>query len=389
MHRLAIVASHVIQYQDPFFRLLAQEKDVDLTVLYCSSAGAVTYRDDDMKTSLAWDIDLLQGYRHVFHRNAGFGSGYSRLINPGIVPSILFGHYDAVIFMLGWGSISSLLGMAACRMSATPFFLYGDSSFPPPETTWRDRLRSAFLRAIFGLASGFMTSGALNAAYYEHYGADPRTFFLLPWAVDNQRFAEAKGGSEERNSLRRTYSLEDDRVVFLFSAKLVARKDPLTLLKAYESMQHGDRAAVVFMGDGELRPKLESYADEHDLRDGVRFTGFVNQREIPLHYGMADVFVLPSTYEPRGAVINEAMACGLPLIVTDRCGSLGDIALPDENAIVYPAGSVPALADAMDRLTQFPADRERMARRSREIILTWDFARGVEGVKMMLESLDR
>src|SRR5205085_7902430 len=69
MHRIAIVASHVIQYQDPFFRLLAADPEIALTVLYCSSFGATSYRDEDMKTSLSWDIDLLQGYRYRFLPN--------------------------------------------------------------------------------------------------------------------------------------------------------------------------------------------------------------------------------------------------------------------------------------------------------------------------------
>jgi glycosyltransferase involved in cell wall biosynthesis len=383
--KLAIVASHVIQYQDPFFRLLAKERDVDLTVIYCSPAGAATYRDEDMKTTLRWDIDLLQGYRHVTLRNFGFGDGYTRLINPGIVTAIGGGHYDAVIFMLGWGSISALLGIAACRVSQTPFFLYGDSSFLPPETNLRSRLRAAFIRKIFQLATGFMTSGVLNAEYYRHYGGDPKTFFLLPWAVDNERFElGSRFAAGERDELRARYGIGRDRIAFLFSAKLVARKDPMTLLRAYGRMEHRDRASVVFMGDGELRPQLEAYAAEHGLTAGVAFTGFVNQLEIPKHYAMCDVFVLPSMYEPRGAVINEAMACGLPVIVTDRCGSIGDIVQQGENAFIYPAGEAEELARAMDVLASDDALRGRMARRSREIIATWDFARGIEGVKEML-----
>lgn len=380
MKRLAIVASHVIQYQDPFFRLLAREPGIDLTVIYCSSAGAETYRDEDMKTTLRWDIDLLQGYRHITLRNFGFGDGYTRLINPGIVPAIARGRYDAVIFMLGWGSISALLGIAACRISQTPFYLYGDSSFPPPATTFRARVRAAFIRAVFRLASGFMTSGVLNAQYYRHYGGDPKTFFLLPWAVDNERFETAsRFAPGERDELRARYGIGRDRVVFLFSAKLVARKDPLTLLRAYRRMQHRDRAAIVFMGDGELRPQLEQPPS-----DGVHLIGFINQADIPKHYAMCDVFVLPSLYEPRGAVINEAMACGLPVIVTDRCGSIGDVVLEGDNAFIYPAGDADALARDMDLLTADDALRGRMARRSREIIATWDFALGVEGVKAML-----
>lgn len=387
-YRLAIVASHVIQYQDPLFRLLAKEADIDLTVIYCSAAGAETYRDVEMKTTLRWDIDLLQGYRYVTLRNFGFGEGYTRLINPGIVPAIIRGHYDAAIFMLGWGSISALLGIAACRISQTPFYLYGDSSFPPPETTWRAKLRAAFIRAIFRLASGFMTSGVLNAEYYRHYGGDPRTFFLLPWAVDNERFQRAGAFAPgERDAMRAACSIGPDRVAFLFSAKLLPRKDPMTLLRAYAAMQHRERAAIVFLGDGELRPQLEAFTRQHGLQDGVHFAGFVNQLDLPKRYAMCDVFVLPSIYEPRGAVINEAMACGLPVIVTDRCGSIGDIVLEGENAFIHPAGDANALARSMDLLTADDELRQRMAQRSREIIATWDYARGVAGVKQMLESL--
>ncbi|HEX3583593.1 MAG TPA: hypothetical protein VH087_17630, partial [Thermoanaerobaculia bacterium] len=217
MKRLAIVASHVIQYQDPLFRLLAAERDIDLTVLYCSRAGAETYRDEDMKTTLAWDIELLQGYRYRFLRNLARdgNAGYTRLINPGIVPALIRGNYDAVIFMFGWGAITALLGMAACWITRTPFFLYGDSSFPPPERTFRSKVRAWLLRSVFARATGFMVSGKLNADYYRRYGADERTFFLLPWAVDNSRFAEASPGA-----LRERYGIAQDAVVILFSAKL-------------------------------------------------------------------------------------------------------------------------------------------------------------------------
>ena len=387
MHRIAIVASHVIQYQDPFFRLLAADPEIDLTVLYCSSSGATQYRDEDMKTSLAWDVDLLQGYRYRFLPNWSRNSnrGWLRHINPLIVPAIMRGRYEMVIFMLGWGSVSALLGIMTCKLTRTPFFLYGDSSFPPPETTLRSRIRARFLRTLFGITTGFMTSGALNADYYAHYGADRERFFLLPWAVDNERFA-AGSDPAARTALRERLGIVRNVVVFLFSAKLVARKDPMTLLRAFERMQFRERAAVVFVGDGEMRNELEQYARDHSLA-GAYFTGFVNQKELPAYYGMADVFVLPSTYEPRGAVINEAMAAGLPVIVTDRCGSIGDIVLDADNAVIYRAADAAALSEAMDRLAGDDELRARMAQRSREIIGTWTFQRGVAGVKDALRWL--
>ena len=385
-HRLAIVASHVIQYQDPFFRLLAADPDVDLTVLYCSQAGAQPFRDEDMKTTLRWDIDLLTGYKHRFLRNLASDSNgrYFRLVNPGIVTALARGRYDAVIFFTGWGSVTALLGMVTCKLFGIPFFLYGDSSMPPPEISRRDEIRAEALRALFAMTTGFMTSGVRNADYYAHYSADRRTFFLLPWAIDNDRFAKASlFAPGERTAMRAHYGIRDDQVVFLFSAKLVERKDPFTLLRAFEQLPDRDRAALVFMGDGELRAPLEAFARERGLGN-VRFTGFINQADIPKHYAMCDVFVLPSIIEPRGAVINEAMVCGLPVIVTDRCGSIGDIVVEGENAFVYRAGDDAELAADLDVLSERPELRAKMGRRSRELIGEWDYARGVRGVKEML-----
>jgi glycosyltransferase involved in cell wall biosynthesis len=180
--------------------------------------------------------------------------------------------------------------------------------------------------------------------------------------------------------MRAALGIRPDQIVIVFSAKLVPRKDPMSLLRAYELMPDRDRVVVLFLGDGVLRETLEAYARDHGLAGAV-FKGFVNQSELPKYYSLSEVFVLPSTYEPRGAVINEAMACGLPVIVTDRCGSIGDIVLEGENAFIYPAGDADALSNAMTKLAGDGTLRERMAARSREIISTWNFARGVAGVR--------
>jgi glycosyltransferase involved in cell wall biosynthesis len=385
-YRLAIVASHVIQYQDPFFRLLAADPEVELTVIYCARHGADVYRDEDMKTSLAWDIDLLSGYRHIFLRNLvhDLNRGYTRLTNPGIVPALARGSYDAVIFMTGWGSLTALAGIATCRFFRIPSFLYGDSSLPPPEDSPRASLRAGFLRAIFGAVTGFMVSGVRNADYYAHYGGRRESFFLLPWAIDNDRFAAAgRLSGSERRELRARYAIPPEAMAILYSAKLVLRKDPFTLLRAFARMQRRADSALVFMGDGELRPALEAFALEHRLGN-VHFLGFVNQRDIPRHYAMCDVFVLPSTYEPRGAVINEAMACGLPVVVTDRCGSIGDIVMAGDNAFVFEPGDDAQLATDLDALAGDAGMRARMGERSRRIISQWNYQRGVQGVKEML-----
>jgi glycosyltransferase involved in cell wall biosynthesis len=383
-YRLAIVASHVIQYQDPFFRKLAADPDVDVTVLFCSGEGANVYHDTDMQTSLRWDIDLLQGYRHRFLRNIGWGQSFFRLLNPGIAAAIPLGHYDAVLFMTGWAWASAWIGFAACRLARIPIFLFGDSSFIPDARTPRARLRAWVMRRLFRRTGAFMISGAFNAEYYKHYGADENRFFPLPWAIDNERFgAASRLEPQERERLRARYGIGAGKMVILYSGKLIPRKDPMTVLLAFASMQHRDRAAVAFMGDGVLRPALERYVEENHLPD-VHFIGFVNQTEIPKLYAMADVFVLPSAFDPRATVVNEAMASALPVILTDRCGPVGDIARDGDNALVMRFGDVAALQGHLDLLAADPDLRRKMGQRSREIIEGWNYEAGIEGTRQAL-----
>jgi glycosyltransferase involved in cell wall biosynthesis len=384
-HRLAIVASHVIQYQDPFFRLLAAEPEIDLTVFYCSPQGATEYRDEDMKTTLRWDIETLTGYRSVMLRNFARGNeGFFRHVNPGLIAVLARDGYDAALFMTGWGSLTPWLGFLACRLWNVPILLYGDSSFVPPEDTIARRLRAMVMRALTGAASGLMISGAWNADYYRHYGGDPSRFFPLPWAVDNDRFAAASRiSAEERSALRARYGIAGDRMVIAYSGKLIPRKDPMALLRAFETMRLRERAALLFIGDGELRGAIQA----RGVRDVV-VTGFVNQEAIPSLYAMSDVFVLPSSFDPRATVVNEAMACGLPVIVTDRCGPAGDIVRHGENGFVFGFGDVDALAAHLDTLAGDPALRARMSAWSREIISSWDYRAGVEGVKQALRAIE-
>jgi glycosyltransferase involved in cell wall biosynthesis len=159
----------------------------------------------------------------------------------------------------------------------------------------------------------------------------------------------------------------------------------MTILRALDGMRNRDRAAVIFLGHGELREPLQAFARERRLT--VHFAGFVNQTELPKYYGAGDAFVLASTYEPRGTVVNEAMACGLPLIVTDVYGAVGDIAMEGENALVFAPGDAAALARHFDQMVEDPQLRSKMAERSREIIGDWNYERGVNGVREALRSL--
>jgi len=379
--RLAIVASHVIQYQAPLFQRIAESGQVDLTVFYCDSAGSEVYHDRDMKASLAWDIPLLNGYRHeILHNYSPLGSlnGWG-LVNLGLPARLLKGNFDAVIYM-GWGIASYWLGFITCMLRDLPFFLYGDSNQIPHSYSIRQRFRDRVIRRLFRTAAGFLVSGHHNAQYYSYYGVDPKRFFFVPWAVDNDRFErESRLTESERIEVRRSFDIPQDAVVFLFSGKLIPRKGPLNLVEAFSRTPHRDRAVLLFVGDGGERQQIEEICKRNLLRN-VRITGFLNQSHLPKIYGMSDVFVLPSYFDPRATVVNEAMAAGLACAVSDRIGPSGDIVRDNDNGFVFPAGDIESLTSILSRFILEPALARKMGQRSREIIEHWSYKEDVEGI---------
>lgn len=379
--RLAIVASHVIQYQAPLFQRLAASGEVDLTVFYCDSAGSEVYHDRDMKTALAWDLPLLSGYDHQTLRNysrLGSLNGWG-LVNFGLPARLVTGHFDAIVFM-GWGVVSYWLGFAACVSRGIPFFLYGDSNEIPLGRSIRQRLRDGVLRVLFGKAAGFLISGRYNADYYQHYGADKTRFFFVPWAVDNDRFEiESRLTEAERSDLRATHGISPDAVVIIFSGKLLPRKGPMDLLEAFAEMPNRDHAVLLFVGDGDERARLEEFCKLRSL-ENVRITGFLNQSILPKLYGMSDVFVLPSYFDPRATVVNEAMAAGLACVVSDRIGPSGDIVKDGQNGFIIPAGDIAALASRLSQFVDNPTLVRSMGECSRNIIERWSYREDVDGM---------
>lgn len=128
---------------------------------------------------------------------------------------------------------------------------------------------------------------------------------------------------------------------------------------------------LVFAGDGLLRNDLEAEAKSMGIADRVRFLGFVNQSGLPDVYTASDIFVLPSEYEPFGLVVNEAMLCGCPAVVSDRVGARFDLVRDGETGYVFPCGDVDALAMVLDCALRDREALRRMAQAARERMATW------------------
>ncbi|HYF37917.1 MAG TPA: glycosyltransferase [Prosthecobacter sp.] len=228
-------------------------------------------------------------------------------------------------------------------------------------------------RRIVSLFSAGLAGGRAHADYLFQLGMCRTRIFLGYDAVDNAHFARPQRLSEPVGE------------GFLASARFVEKKNLPNLLRAYaiyvKSCAADEAWPLTLLGDGDLRPRLEAMVSELGLQDLVTMPGFKQYQELPGYYRAARVFIHASTTEQWGLVVNEAMAAGLPVIVSNRCGCAPDLVRGGVNGYAFNPFDVEEMARAMMKMTKLPEDRlVTMGQESARIIAEWGperFARGL------------
>lgn len=386
-YRLAILTSHPIQYQVPLFRKLAAHTDIDLTVYFCWNFGVENEQyDPGFGEKIKWDIPLFEGYKYKFMPNLSPrpSSSFFGLINPSIIKELCKNRYDG-IWVHGYVSMSNWFAFLGAWLSKTPILFRGESHLLNHRTGWKRAIKRIVLPQLFKRISSFLPIGTLNGEYYKHYGIPDKELFLTPYAVDNDFFLKRyQELYDRRDHLKKELGIAPELPVILYASKMMQRKRAMDLLKAYGKIQKRVDVSLVFVGNGVERPALEAYSKDHDIHN-VHFVGFKNQTELPDYFVIADVFVLPSTDEPWGLIINEAMNFGLPIITTDKVGASPDLVKDGENGFIYPVGNIEKLENYLLKLVYEPELREKMGKRSLEIISRWSYKEDVEGILAALK----
>ncbi|MGI4758541.1 MAG: glycosyltransferase family 4 protein [Janthinobacterium lividum] len=390
--------SHPIQYQAGLLRLLASQPDIDLLVIFCSDFSARQYQDSGFGASVAWDVPLMDGYRSVVLPRFRETSSPSptRPISHGFFRHLQHGldgaPFDAV-WIHGYANINCLHAMLAAKALRIPVLLRAESWLQDRNRSRRKLLvKAACFRLLRGLVDAVLPIGTRNAEYWAHYFGGRFPAFLMPYAVDNAFFlSDERSADASRSDLQRELGLAPGRPVILFASKLQARKHCDHLLEAYLQLRQGTDDAIapqlLIVGDGEMRAALEQRARSSGC-DGIVFAGFRNQSDLPRLFQLSTVFVLPSEHEAWGLVVNEAMAAGLPVIVTADAGCAVDLVRNGDNGFIYPAGDVAALHNALHATLQ-PGRAAAMGRRSLKIISTWSYGEDVAGLRAALHFVTR
>jgi glycosyltransferase involved in cell wall biosynthesis len=388
--RIAYLVTHPIQYQAPLLRLIAAQPDMDLTVFFQSEGSLGEHFDAGFGEIVRWDVPLLDGYRHEFLPAIGRRDLITahRPFSYGIASRLLRGGFD-VLWVHGYSRPFNWQAMLIAKLAGLKVFVRDDATLAGTCRRWSRRLaKQVFFRLLARIVDGFLAVGAANAGYYRAHGVRERQIFILPYAVDNDFFrVRARDAERDRERLRRSLGLEPGRPIILYASKFQARKRPLDLLHAYEQLLKRGKLReppyLLYAGDGDLRAATEAEAVARSLA-GVRFLGFRNQTELPPLFDLCDVFVLPSVNEPYGLVVNEVMAVGRAVVVTDEVGCAPDLVRPGINGFTFPAGDVAALADVLERTLSSPSRTQAMGNASCDIIGHWNFGKDIDGLRRAL-----
>lgn len=347
MKRLAILSTHPIQYNAPFFRQLSHR--VQLEVFFSQTPDTVLF-DSDFNRIVQWDVDLISGYTSHQH------DGSTRRGRKKLTTSIRAFNPQAIL-VYGWSPPGHLYTLRTFHNQLSIWFR-GDSHLldkHPP--LWR-LTRQIFLSWVYQHVNHCFTVGTHNEAYFRWCGLDASQLSRAPHAVDHNWFEKDDAERKIRAmKWRKKLNIPLEAKVILFAGKLEPKKEPELLIRAWLQLNRPD-VHLIIAGSGLLEAALRN-AYGSDKR--IHFIGFQNQSSMPVVYRMAQVFCLPSKgpNETWGLAINEALSCKVPCVVSNKAGCSADIFDQTDLGQVFPSGNIDALTDALKHLLRInpPSDK--------------------------------
>ncbi|MGB8582330.1 MAG: glycosyltransferase family 4 protein [Candidatus Sulfotelmatobacter sp.] len=377
------MSTHPIQYHSAWFRAMASRPGLDIHVYYCHRATPREQAGAGFGVEFDWDVPLLAGYPYTFLKNVADSPGHGRFSGfdtPEIKAIIRRREYDAML-VNGWHYKSAWQAIWACWRSKAKVMVRGDSHLHTPRGITKRAVKSFTYRRFIPRFDACLAAGQWSREYFLHYGARPERIFLVPHAIDNKRFQiDAEALEPRRSEVRKEKNLDDNAIVFMFSGKFIPKKRPMDFVCAIErAVQRNPRIEGLMVGDGPLRARCEELVRER--RVPIRFTGFLNQSQITKAYVASDALVLPSDGgETWGVVVNEAMACARPCIVSDRVGCGPDLVIPQATGSIFPLGDVDALANSMLELAGSPQRLISMGLEAQSKLRDYSIETAVDGI---------
>ncbi len=385
---LKILASHPIQYQVPLFRSLV-EAGLEIKVGYYhqGTAGRVGH-DAEFGIDIEWDVDLLSGYPyHVFlDQPATFGIAEQVKLTPGLIVWTLRDHKTPLL-LIGWFAHVIWLVWLLRIIFRAPVMMFGDTNLASFSSTPKPRWRVTLLHWLLQHTQICLFVGERNKAFFASMGVPDTRLIYTPTSIDNAYFSQqALQQKPRRGELCQQYGLDPVLPTFLFAGKLIPKKRPLELLEGYLAAGLADRVQLLYVGEGQLRSQLEARIRAAGASH-VHLIGFLNYTQMPLAYVLGEVLCLISeATETWGLVVNEALACGRPVIVSETVGCAPDLVGP-ENGWIVPLDDHKALTQTLIAAYERRGEWPVMGQSGQAKVARHTFAIMAADVKLALEKV--
>jgi glycosyltransferase involved in cell wall biosynthesis len=289
----------------------------------------------------------------------------------------------------GWYSITLVRALHACRRLGIPALYRGDSHLLSGPRGWRRLAWALKTRYLLGRFDGYLSPGRRVNDYLRRFGVPDYRVFDVPHAVDNALFQETAAPYQQparRAEARREWGIDPDAFVVLFVGKLIRSKRPLNVVRALARLE-GSRSMLV-AGSGPLEAKLKQEAERLGVE--LHLVGFLNQTELGRAYALADCLALPSDFpETWGLVVNEALATGLPVVVSAAVGCAPDLVRDGVTGYIYPLDDIEALCGRLAAVRERKEARYDWAPACREKVAVYSYVAMSQGLVRACRSVLR
>ncbi|AGB18532.1 glycosyltransferase family 4 protein [Thermoanaerobacterium thermosaccharolyticum] len=318
------------------------------------------------------DETVLKGFK-MFKKFGYINLGLFDIVKKNDL--IIIGGYEQPTYIL-----LSLL----CRLYKKPYIIIFDGISPKKVDEAENPAKFLLKSLVIKHANSIFGNGTVSKLYFsKKFNYNPDNIFNQYLTVDIDKIVDLGKQKEVlRKEIRKKLNIDNDKKVIIYSGRLIKRKKVDSIIKAINILDNNESYILLILGDGEEKENLLNLAKEINVN--LKITGFIsNQEQLFKHYFVGDVLILPSNNEPWGLVVNEAMAAGLAVIVSDECGCSLDLVRDGENGFVIHAGDVKNIANAIKDI--FKNDNYiKFGERSKEIIGKWKFEDSRSSFEKML-----
>lgn len=376
--RLAIIATHPVQYNAPWFRMLAQKSDVDVKVFYTWQDGTKAIQDPGFGKTITWSLPLTDGYdlQLVSPSTEVERRTFRNMDSPELIPAVEKFDPTAVL-VVGWNFRSHLRALRYFH-GRVPVLFRGDSTLLGKRSGPKALLRSTFLRWVLGFVDYALSVGTNNAAYFRHHGMKEHQILDVPHAIDNDRF---QGDDQDYDfhgmELRQQLGFSESDTVLLFAGKFDHIKRPDRLVEFFlQALNNRPDLRLLMVGNGVMEERLKTMASGCEA---IKFLPFQNQDQIPVIYRVGDITVLPSYTETWGLALNESMASGRTVMTTLQAGAAIDLVETGVTGFLID----PEAECSHQAISALPGRQQLLAMGAhcqKFIRSNWSFERIVEGI---------